>query len=155
MRHIQRSALVGVSPERMFAIINDVEHYPQFVPGCSNARVLERTPDHVHAELTVGTGLMKTTFSTRNRLHPPGRIEMQLESGPLKSLGGRWTLTPVASAPVTGCRVELDLAFEPHGSLAAMALGPVVERLASTLVQAFVDRARREAVAERQRKVPG
>jgi ribosome-associated toxin RatA of RatAB toxin-antitoxin module len=129
----------------MFAIINDVEHYPQFVPGCSHARVLERTAEHVHAELTVGTGLMKTTFSTRNRLHPPDRIEMQLESGPLKSLGGRWTLTPIASDAVTGCRVELDLAFEPHGSLAAMALGPVVERLASSLVQAFVDRARQEA----------
>jgi ribosome-associated toxin RatA of RatAB toxin-antitoxin module len=147
MRHIQRSALVAVSPERMFEIINDVEHYPRFVPGCSSARVLDRSPGHVHAELTVGTGLMKTTFSTLNRLHPPGRIDMQLESGPLKSLGGSWTLTPVASPAVTGCRVELDLAFEPHGNLAAMALGPVVEKLASSLVQAFVTRARQEAVA--------
>lgn len=145
MRHIQRSALVAVSPGRMFEIINDVEHYPQFVPGCSNARVLERTPEQVHAELTVGTGLMKTTFSTLNRLHPPDRIEMQLESGPLKSLGGQWTLTPVASGAISGCRVELDLRFEPHGNIAAMALSPVVEKLASSLVQAFVARARQEA----------
>jgi ribosome-associated toxin RatA of RatAB toxin-antitoxin module len=147
MRHIQRSALVAVSPGRMFEIINDVEHYPLFVPGCSNARMLERTPEQVHAELTVGTGLMKTTFSTLNRLHPPDRIEMQLESGPLKSLAGTWKLTPVVSGAVNGCRVELDLAFEPHGNLAAMALGPVVERLASSLVQAFVARARQEAAA--------
>lgn len=156
MRHIQRSALVAVSPGRMFEIINDVEHYPKFVPGCSNARVLERTPEQVHAELTVGTGLMKTTFSTLNRLHPPDRIEMQLESGPLKSLGGQWTLTPVASGAISGCRVELDLRFEPHGNIAAMALGPVVEKLASSLVEAFVARARQEAaVGQHAREASG
>lgn len=156
MRHIQRSALVAVSPGRMFEIIDDVEHYPQFVPGCSKARVLERTPERVHAELTVGSGLMQTTFSTVNTLQPPDCIAMQLESGPLKSLAGTWKLTPVAAGAVSGCRVELDLTFEPHGNIAAMALGPVVERLASTLVQAFVARARQEAAAgENARQASG
>lgn len=126
----------------MFDLINDVEKYPQFVPGCSAARVLERTPEQLRAELTVGSGLMKTTFSTVNRLQPPGMIEMQLASGPLKSLHGRWILTPVAAGNVSGCRVELDLSFEPHGGLAALALGPVIERLASSLVDAFVERGR-------------
>src|SRR5690606_1565895 len=138
MRHIRRSALVATSPQRMFELINDIEHYPDFVPACTAARVLERSADELHAELTVGTGLLKTTFSTRNRLHPPERIDMQLESGPLKSLNGRWTLMPVAAGDVSGCRVELDLTFEPQGGLAAMALAPVVERLASSLVDAFV-----------------
>jgi ribosome-associated toxin RatA of RatAB toxin-antitoxin module len=144
MRHIHRSALVATSPQRMFDLINDIERYPQFVPGCSSARVLARTPESVHAELTVGSGLMKTTFSTVNRLHPPGLIEMQLDSGQLRSLAGRWVLTPVADGVVSGCRVELDLTFEPRGALAAMTLGGLVERLASSLVQAFVTRARQE-----------
>lgn len=147
MRHIRRSALVGVSPQRMFDLINDVERYPDFVPGCSSARVLEHTADRLRAELTVGSGLMKTTFSTRNSLHPPDRIDMQLEAGPLKSLNGSWTLAPLNAGALHGCRVELDLAFEPHGSLAAMALGPVVERLATSLVDAFVARAREEGAA--------
>lgn len=128
----------------MFELINDIEHYPDFVPACTAARVLERSADELHAELTVGAGLLKTTFSTRNRLHPPERIDMQLESGPLKSLNGRWTLMPVAAGDVSGCRVELDLTFEPQGGLAAMALAPVIERLASSLVDAFVARARQE-----------
>jgi ribosome-associated toxin RatA of RatAB toxin-antitoxin module len=155
MRHIHRSALVAVSPQRMFELVNEVERYPDFVPGCSSARVLERTPQSVHAELTVGSGLMKTTFSTRNRLHPPGLIEMQLESGPLKSLGGRWVLTPVDAGAVSGCRVELDLSFEPHGNIAAMTLGPVVERLATSLMQAFVARARAERAGEPGEKAAG
>ncbi len=149
MRHIRRSALVATSPQRMFELINDVERYPAFVPACTAARVLERSPEELHAELTVGAGLLKTTFSTRNRLHPPERIEMRLESGPLKSLNGRWTLTPVAAGSVQGCRVELDLTFEPQGGLAALALAPVIERLASSLVDAFVARARQERDANR------
>lgn len=132
----------------MFDLINDVERYPQFVPGCSAARVIESSPGQLHAELTVGTGMLKTTFATRNTLHPPHLIEIQLESGPLKSLHGRWDLTPVQSGEVTGCRVELDMSFEPHSGIAAMALGPVIERLASSLVDAFVSRARQERAQE-------
>ena len=152
MRHIRRSALVATSPQRMFELINDVERYPEFVPACTAARVLEQNDEELHAELTVGAGLLKTTFSTRNRLHPPERIEMRLESGPLKSLNGRWLLTPVTAGDVAGCRVELDLSFEAGGGLAAMTLGPVIERLASSLVDAFVSRARQERAAGR---VPG
>lgn len=148
MRHIRRSALVATSPARMFEIINDVDRYPEFVPGCSAARVLERSPGELRAELTVGSGLLKTTFSTRNTLHPPGLIEMQLASGPLKSLHGRWVLTPVEAGDVSGCRVELDLTFEPAGGLAAMAMAPVIEKLAGSLVEAFVVRARQEPAAQ-------
>jgi ribosome-associated toxin RatA of RatAB toxin-antitoxin module len=148
MRHIRRSALVATSPQRMFDLINDIERYPEFVPGCSAARVLESTPGMVRAELTVGSGLMKSTFATINRLHPPDRIDLQLASGPLKSLHGHWILVPVAAGAVTGCRVQLDLTFEPHGGLAAMALGPVVEKLAGSLVDAFVARARSQSASD-------
>lgn len=127
----------------MFDLINDVERYPDFVPGCTRAVVLERSAEQLRAELTVGSGLLKATFSTRNVLHRPGLIEMHLDKGPLKSLHGRWTLTPVTAGQVTGCRVELDLTFEPHGAM-AMALGPVIERLGASLVDAFVARARHE-----------
>ena len=88
------------------------------------SRESDRT-EQLRAELTVGSGLLKATFSTRNVLHRPGLIEMHLDKGPLKSLHGRWTLTPVTAGQVTGCRVDLDLTFEPHGAM-AMALGPVI-----------------------------
>jgi ribosome-associated toxin RatA of RatAB toxin-antitoxin module len=145
MRQIRRSALVAASPQRMFELINDVERYPEFVPGCSAARVLERTDSELRAELTVGTGLARTSFSTRNRLHRPGRIDMELDGGPLKSLKGHWSLTPVTAGTVDGCRVELDLQFEAQGTLAALALGPMIERLAASLVDAFVARAKEPA----------
>lgn len=126
----------------MYELINDVERYPEFVPGCSAAQVLDRGADWLRARLTVGSGLMRTSFVTRNRLSPPGAIHMELDEGPLKSLKGEWTLTPVQGQGISGCRVELDLSFEVQGGLAGLALGPAIERLAGSLVDAFVARAR-------------
>jgi ribosome-associated toxin RatA of RatAB toxin-antitoxin module len=142
MRQIRRSALVATSPERMFELINDVARYPDFVPGCAAAEVLERGADSLLARLTVGNGALRTTFVTRNRLLAPHAIDMELEEGPLRSLSGKWRLTPVAAGDVVGCRVDLDLTFEVQGGLLGMAMGPMIERVAGSLVDAFVTRAR-------------
>jgi ribosome-associated toxin RatA of RatAB toxin-antitoxin module len=142
MRQIRRSALVATSPEHMFELINDVARYPDFVPGCAAAEVLERGADSLLARLTVGNGALRTTFVTRNRLLAPHAIDMELEEGPLRSLSGKWRLTPVAAGDVVGCRVDLDLTFEVQGGLLGMAMGPMIERVAGSLVDAFVTRAR-------------
>ncbi len=146
MREIRRSALVPVPPQRMFELINDIEHYPQFVPGCHAAEVLERRSDLVRARLTVGAGALHTSFTTRNRLEPHRHIQMDLEEGPFKSLTGLWTLQPLQApgGEVSGCSVDLVLRFEMKGGLAGLALGPLVERMAGSLVDAFVTRARSE-----------
>jgi ribosome-associated toxin RatA of RatAB toxin-antitoxin module len=145
MRQIHRSVLVAASPERMFELINDVERYPEFVPGCAAAQVLERGADSLRARLTVGSGALRTSFVTRNRLQAPHSIDMELDEGPLRSLTGKWRLTPVVAGDMTGCRVDLDLAFEVQGGLMGLAMGPAIERLAGSLVDAFVARARQGA----------
>ena len=144
MRQVRRTALVAATPERMFELINEVERYPDFVPGCLAAEVLTRTASEIQARLTVGRGPLRTTFTTRNRLQP-GQIRMDLVEGPFKSLQGLWTLAPVVepgSSQVVGCRVSLALDFEPRSGLAGLAIGPLVEQTASSLVDAFVARAR-------------
>jgi ribosome-associated toxin RatA of RatAB toxin-antitoxin module len=145
MRQIRRSVLVAASPERMFELINDVQRYPEFVPGCTAAEVLERGEDSLRARLTVGSGALHTTFVTRNRLQAPHAIDMELDEGPLRSLSGKWRLTPVVSGDVTGCRVDLDLSFEVKAGLLGLAMGPMIERVAGSLVDAFVARARQRS----------
>ena len=144
MRQVRRSALVAATPERMFELINEIERYPEFVPGCVAADVLARTESEIRARLTVGRGPMRTTFTTRNGLTPASQISMELIEGPFRSLQGLWTLTPVTAAgsdQVIGCRVSLALDFEPKSGLAGLAMGPLVEQTASSLVDAFVARA--------------
>lgn len=137
----------------MFELINDVAAYPAFVPGCSAAAVLEKTPAMLRARLTVGSGLLKTSFVTRNLLTPDSLIRMELEEGPFRSLEGQWQLTPVlqpGSGEEIGCRVELHLRFELQGGITGMAMGPILERTAGSLVDAFVAQARQGPVAAAQ-----
>ena len=139
MRQVKRSALVAQPPGRMFALINDIESYPAFVPGCTHARVDSRTPTEIVATLNVKKGPMHAEITTRNRLEPDRRVTMSLVAGPFKELEGVWTLTPVGEG---GCRVDLDMRFAFRNPMSAVLFEPLFEQTASSLVDAFVARAR-------------
>jgi ribosome-associated toxin RatA of RatAB toxin-antitoxin module len=123
----------------MFALINDIESYPAFVPGCTHARVDSRTPTEIVATLGVKKGPMQTELTTRNRLEQDHRVTMSLVQGPFKELEGVWTLTPVGD---NGCRVDLDMKFAFRNPLSAALFESLFEQTASSLVDAFVSRAR-------------
>ncbi len=139
MRHVKRSALVAQPPSRMFALINDVESYPAFVPGCTHARIESRSPSEIVATLGVKKGPLHTELTTRNHLEQDRRVTMSLVKGPFKELEGVWTLTPVGES---GCRVELDMRFAFRNPMSAMLLDAAFEQTAASLVDAFVSRAR-------------
>jgi ribosome-associated toxin RatA of RatAB toxin-antitoxin module len=123
----------------MYALINDIERYPEFVPGCVAARVVERKDNEVVALLSIRRGPLKTEFSTRNLLEPDRRVLMQLVSGPFRVLEGLWTLTPLGDL---GCRVELEMRFEFSNRVTGALFEPLFEDTAASLVDAFVQRAR-------------
>ena len=139
MRQVKRSALVAQPPSRMFALINDIESYPAFVPGCTRARVESATPAEIVATLGVKKGPMHTEITTRNRLEQDRRVTMSLVAGPFKELEGVWTLTPVGE---NGCRVDLDMRFAFRNPMSAVLFEPLFEQTAASLVDAFVARAR-------------
>jgi ribosome-associated toxin RatA of RatAB toxin-antitoxin module len=138
MREMTRSALVARPPELVYRIVEDVERYPEFVPGCSEAQILERQAGEVVARLVVKRGPLRTDFTTRNRLDPGRSIHMDLVEGPFRTLEGTWTFTPVAS---NGCRIEFALRFQFSNLLKSALLEPVFEETAAMLVRAFVARA--------------
>src|SRR5262249_16817408 len=43
MKTVQRSATVAAPQSRMYALLLDIESYPEFVPGCTRARVESRS----------------------------------------------------------------------------------------------------------------
>lgn len=143
MRQVTRSALVAQPPSRMFALINDIERYPEFVPGCTHARVESRTEAEIVATLGVKRGPMQAEITTRNLLEPDRRVTMTLVRGPFRELEGEWKLTPVGGE---GCKVELFMRFAFASRMSAMLFEPVFEQTAASLVDAFVGRARALAV---------
>lgn len=142
MREVKRSALIAEAPSRMFQLINDIEKYPQFVPGCQAAHVVSRKGNEVVATLNIKRGPLNAEFTTRNLLEPDKRVLMQFVSGPFRVLEGLWTLTPLGDL---GCRVELEMRFEFANRVAGALFEPLFETTAASLVDAFVKRARDKA----------
>lgn len=137
MARVQRSALLPYPAADVFAIVNDVPRYPEFLPWCSSASVISETAEEVVAALSLSASGVTETFTTRNRLVPFERIDMVLVSGPFRELSGGWTFTRLGGD--AGCRVELDLNFQFTGVKAL--LGGVFNRAADQMVDAFCNRA--------------
>ena len=139
MREVKRSALIAETPARMYEIINDVERYPEFLPGCLSARVDSRGENEMVATLAIKRGPLRAEFTTRNLLEQDKRVLMQFVSGPFRVFEGLWTLTPLGTL---GCRVELEMRFEFAARVTGALFEPLFEDTASSLVDAFVKRAR-------------
>lgn len=140
MREIKRSALVAQPPARLFALISDVERYPEFVPGCTHARIESRSAHEVIATLGVRRGALRAEFTTRNELEPDRRVTMHLVRGPFRMLKGEWLLTPIADE---GCRVDLTMRFAISNPVSAVIFEPLFAQAVGSLVDAFVARARK------------
>ncbi|HTT08256.1 MAG TPA: type II toxin-antitoxin system RatA family toxin [Gammaproteobacteria bacterium] len=137
MQQVRKSAIVPYSPRDMYNLVADIESYPQFLPWCTTARVLGRQGNEVTARLTLVKAGMHHDFTTRNTMREDSRIDMHLVEGPFKSLRGCWRFEPVAQ----GTLVTLDLHFELASKLLAMTLGRTFQKVNSTLVDAFSQRA--------------
>jgi ribosome-associated toxin RatA of RatAB toxin-antitoxin module len=133
-----RTSLVARLPHVLYRLVDDIERYPEFVPGCTAAQVLQRSAQEVVARLAVRRGPLRTEFTTRNRLDPDRNIHMQLVEGPFKMLEGSWDFTPVAS---NGCRIDFRLRFQFSNILKSALFEPLFEDAQSELVRAFVARA--------------
>ena len=122
----------------MFRLVDDVPAYPDFLPWCGSAIVHSRTVDSVTASLEVVKGPVSKSFTTRNRLDPARRIDIELLDGPFRELAGHWVFDPYDSG---GCRVSFDIHFEFSNPLFEMVFGPVFEETCRSLVDAFCERA--------------
>ncbi len=138
MREMTRSALVARSPETLYRLVEDVERYPEFVPGCTKAQVLQRGEREMLARLEVRRGPLRTQFTTRNGLDPGRAVHMHLVEGPFRVLEGHWSFTPIADQ---GCRIELSLRFQFSNALKSALFDSLFEETAASLVRAFVARA--------------
>ncbi|HXQ31143.1 MAG TPA: type II toxin-antitoxin system RatA family toxin [Steroidobacteraceae bacterium] len=149
MREVRRNALVPHTPAQMYALVNDVARYPDFVPWCPATRIHAETANTITATVEIERAGVRIGLTTRNTMRPGERIEMTLIDGPLRSFGGTWDFIPIraAAAPaaageVRGCRVELAVSFEFRNAALSLVLGPVFESSWDSLVDAFVRRAR-------------
>ena len=142
MHTVRKSVIVARPASALFALVDDCERYPEFLPWCAAAVVHERTPELTRASLDIDYHGLKSRISTVNHLYPPERIELGFVAGPFDQFKGHWQFVPLGEA---GCRVEFALDYGFSNGAIEKLLGPVFGHIMETLVDRFVERAEREA----------
>ncbi len=141
MKTIQKSVLLSYSAQEMFALVTDVQHYPDFLPWCDRSEILEHHGQGMVAKVGMAISGIQQSFTTRNRHIDDRQVTMELIDGPFSHLEGQWDFKPLGDGSQRACKVEFVLAYGFSSTALASLVGPVFDRIAGSLVEAFVKRA--------------
>ena len=138
MQTVRKSVLVPYDATAMFDLVDRVELYPEFLPWCGGATILDAHPGGKTARIDIDYHGVRAHFTTDNANTPPGLIVVTLNDGPFRHLHGEWRFRALAD---DACKVELDLAYEFATPLLERVVGPVFAHIANSFIDAFVRRA--------------
>jgi len=138
MAKVEKSVLIGHSADKIYALVADVDAYPQFLPWCNATEVRQVEGQKAVATLHVNYHGLRLHFTTENRMEQGALIDMTLVNGPFKHLDGFWRFVPLSAQ---ACKIEFQLSYELSGKLVEKIAGPVFNHIANTLVEVFVKRA--------------
>ncbi|MDO9132559.1 MAG: type II toxin-antitoxin system RatA family toxin [Hydrogenophaga sp.] len=141
MKTIHKSVLLSHSAHEMFALVTNIEHYPRFLPWCDHGEVLELNDDGMLARVGMAISGLRQSFTTRNIHETDRKVLMELVDGPFSQLDGVWAFTPLGDGTLRACKVEFTLSYGFSSSTLAALVGPVFDKIAGNLVDAFVKRA--------------
>ena len=134
---VRRELYVPYYAKDVFALVADIERYPEFLPWCSAAKILQAVDNVVEASLTISKSGLAKNFTTRNLMTPMTRIEMHLLKGPFKHLYGLWQF----QEDENGCHISLELQFSFDSKVLSLMLESIFQPIANNLLDAFVKRA--------------
>jgi ribosome-associated toxin RatA of RatAB toxin-antitoxin module len=148
MKRVRKSILLWYSPREMYDLVVAVDRYPQFLPWCERAEVLEESGDTMTARLHLAYAGVHHAFTTRNKQVPARSVLVQLVDGPFSLLDGTWQFIPIgragsesAEGDESACRIEFELNYAFASRPLEAVLSPVFDKVANTFVDRFVQRA--------------
>ena len=141
MKTVHKSVLIWHSAAEMFALVTDVARYPEFLPWCDRASVVEETADGMIAKIGISIAGIRQSFTTRNTHQADRRVTLELLDGPFSRLDGAWEFSPVGDGTQRACKVDLALSYDFDNFALGALVGPVFGKIAGSLVDAFVKRA--------------
>jgi ribosome-associated toxin RatA of RatAB toxin-antitoxin module len=136
MSEVNKSMLVGYSAQQMFALVDAVESYPEFLPWCGSAGY--RDERRTRATIEINFHGVRQSFTTENTKEPPHALSMKLVEGPFRTLDGGWRFTDLSDQ---GCKIDFRLHYAFSSRLLEKLVGPVFGHIANTIVDGFVHRA--------------
>jgi len=141
MKTVHKSVLIWYSAAEMFALVTDVASYPQFLPWCDQASVIDESADGMTAKVGISMAGLSQSFTTRNVHEQDRKVSLKLVDGPFSKLDGHWDFHPLGDGSQRACKVNFTLRYDFDNAALAALVGPVFDKIAGSLVDAFVKRA--------------
>jgi coenzyme Q-binding protein COQ10 len=151
MQTHQERRVLPYLPREMFALVADIERYPEFLPWCIAARIRSRQGNMIIADLVIGHSFIRERFTSRVTLYPPedekseGRIDVEYIEGPLERLSNRWIFRPVALDGSKGGSEATDIdfyvEFKFRSKMLEKLMGLLFHEAVTRMVRAFETRA--------------
>ena len=138
MAVVYKTVLINYSVQQMFALVDDVESYPEFLPWCGGVDVQERQDDRLKANLKINYHGLQQSFTTENINHPPSSMTMCLVEGPFKYFEARWNFKPLRD---DACKIEFNMQYEFSNRILDLVIEPVFSMIANSFVDSFCKRA--------------
>lgn len=135
------------TPDQLFALVGDIESYPDFLPWCLAARNRKREAapegEIVWSDLVVGFKLIRERFTSKVTLIPradgrDARIDVEYVDGPLKFLKNHWVFVPLDDG---ACEIDFYVEFEFRSRILEKMIGTLFHEAVSRMVGAFERRA--------------
>lgn len=127
------------TPEQVYALVADVERYPEFLPWCVACRKTKTLDKGFEADLAIGFKMVREKFTSRVTLNPSSDILVEYKDGPFKYLSNSWKFA--AGPDGKGCEIDFYLEFEFRSAVLQKLIGVLFEEAVRRMVAAFETRA--------------
>lgn len=141
----EEKRIMPYSADQMYALIADVDSYPEFLPWCAAARVRDTAPlpdgsgEVMEADLVISFKVYREQFGSRVTLRPEARtIDVDYLDGPFKYLTNNWRFAPRGDGH---CEVDFFVDFEFRSAFLQRIIGFVFNEAMQRIVRAFEKRA--------------
>jgi ribosome-associated toxin RatA of RatAB toxin-antitoxin module len=143
VKHVKKSVLLWYTPREMYDLVTGVEQYPQFLPWCNRAEIIDRHDDGVTARMGLQYMGIKHSFTTRNENVDGQSVIVRLVDGPFSTLDGTWLFHSLGEPgnEAKACKIEFEMRYAFASSALDAVVSPVFDRIANTFVDSFVKRA--------------
>ena len=143
VKHVKKSVLLWYTPREMYDLVTGIEQYPEFLPWCSQAEVVDRHEGGVTARMGLHYMGIRHAFTTRNENVDAQSVVVRLVDGPFSLLDGTWLFHPLGrpGSDVQACKIEFEMRYAFRSAALDAVVSPVFDRVANTFVDSFVKRA--------------
>jgi coenzyme Q-binding protein COQ10 len=130
--------ILPYSAEQMFALVMDIEKYPEFLPWCMGARINSKSKNDLEADVLIGYKMFREKFSSRVHFTRPKEIEVEYLKGPMRHLHNKWVFRDMKDSQ---CQIDFYVDFSLKTKLFESLVDQFFQKALMRMINAFEGRA--------------